>query len=111
MEYVLFHWVFTSRINFLYLTCNFSAKANSSSSFLGDLLISITKALTLSIIGCNFFNPAFTTRAIVCASHLMTLNFTCNSFASLVESIFIPATWLAPLSIVIVEAFVTIENS
>src|SRR5437764_15486294 len=73
MEYVLFHRVFTSRINFLYLTYNFSVKANSSSSFLGDLLISITKALTLSIIVCNFFNPAFTTRAIIYASYLMIL--------------------------------------
>lgn len=49
MEYVLFHLVLTSRINFLYLTCNFYAK-DVNSSFFGDLHISTTKAHTLSII-------------------------------------------------------------
>ena len=50
IEYVLFHRVLTSRINFLYLTCNFYAKDDNSSSFFGNLRTSTTKACTLSII-------------------------------------------------------------
>ena len=56
MEYVLFHLVLTSCINFLYLTCNFSARFDNSCSFFGDLLISIIKARTLSITGLNFLD-------------------------------------------------------